>query len=135
MSAFIVTNDHINALVTAHLASANELHSMSQTEKNSIGQMLLNENFRSVNTRYCEATQVPSFVFTPVYSYIPRRSGGLATRVELTPVALLKLLDSYEYQSCETNDFETTDAYKFCKSLRNMLISQLSNYEDSPWTI
>lgn len=135
MSAFIVSNDHIDALITAHLSFAKELHSMCQAEKNSIGQMLVNENYRSVNYRYGETKQPPNYTFTPVFSYEPRYSRGTGIRVTLTPVALLKLLDSYEYQTCETNDFEKSDAYKFCRSLRSALITQLNNYEDSPWTI
>ncbi|ETB37543.1 hypothetical protein O974_28215, partial [Mycobacterium avium 11-0986] len=41
----------------------------------------------------------------------------------------------YEYQACEPNDWQTTEAYAFCRELHNMLIQVLPGYDPAPWGI
>ena len=51
------------------------------------------------------------------------------------PVELLSALACYEYQACETEDWESTEAAAFCRALRKELISRLSGYSEAPWEI
>ena len=53
----------------------------------------------------------------------------------LSPVAILKLIDSLEYQSCESDDYEQTVAYKSLQSIRKSAIHALEGYEDAEWSI
>ena len=88
-----------------------------------VGAMLWNENRRSVDHRYDEATD------REVYRY--RHSDRLPS----DPVVLLKALDCYEYQSCEHPEWETSEARAFCEALRSRLIHRLPGYDAAPWGI
>lgn len=60
MSAFIVDNEHINAIVNfAFRKMAQQRAPFNDPE--TLGQMLLNENARSVNYRYSEDDVPPVF--------------------------------------------------------------------------
>ena len=52
---------------------------------------------------------------------------------QCTPVEIIKLCDCYDYQSCETRDWETTEAFAICAALRAAAIDSLPGYEDAPW--
>ena len=129
MSAFILDQDHINAMLQAAAPrwpgdSANyrwngEAYYFG-ANRQQVGQVLLNENYRSVNYRYGESEQPPTFVSRPVRSQ--------------TPVQLIKLCDCYNYQTCETPDWEQTEAYAICHALRERAIDKLPGYEDAAWT-
>jgi hypothetical protein len=94
------------------------------TEDNAgwIGAMLLAENARSVNHRYEEEEWESPYIFRP----LPRTPD---------PVAVLKALDCFEYQSCEHADWATSESRRFCDSLRRTAIRRLSGYEDAPWEV
>jgi len=86
-----------------------------------VGAMLAAQNRRSVNFRYDEEE------IQPVYQHGPSRS--------YSPVELLKIIKCYEYQSCETPDWETTEAQNFCAALKDQLIHLLPGWDDAPWAI
>ncbi|GAB2564105.1 hypothetical protein [Leucobacter ruminantium] len=86
-----------------------------------VGSILLAENQRSVNYRYDENE------LEYVYTHRPSRPR--------TPVELLKAIDCYEYQACETPDWEDSEAAAFCEALRSHLIGDLPGYHDAPWSI
>lgn len=114
MSAFVVSNKHISALV-AHLPPA---------ERQEMGQKLVNENYRSVNYRYRSNDKPHVFEFQDV---------------KCAPVQLIKLCTCYKYQSCETSDWEKTDVYVFVKELRfacfDKICRTIPGYEEAEWTI
>jgi hypothetical protein len=84
--------------------------------------MLLAQNRRSVDFRYAE-----SDIEEP-YTH--------ALSTTRTPAAMLKAIDCYEYQSCETPDWEDTEAARFCQALRAHLIHQLPGYDEADtWAI
>ena len=87
-----------------------------------VGAMLLAQNRRSVDYRYDE-----SDIEQP-YTHAPSSVRG--------PAALLKAIDCYEYQSCETPDWEQSEAARFCQELRAHLIRQLPGYNQADtWPI
>jgi hypothetical protein len=53
----------------------------------------------------------------------------------LAPVAVLKAIDGYEYQSCEHPGWRTSEAYDFCDSLRRAIIDHLPGYDAAAWEI
>jgi hypothetical protein len=160
MSAFMVSKAHIDALVSAALAPGTEgplrwfCRPMTEQEKTDayqvgapwgmgapiigrrlfryatpeeadrIGQMLVRENRLSVNHRYGESE------VEDVYTY----SGPSHPRAT-DPVAILKALDCYEYQSCEHPGWEASEAFAFSQALRRRLIRRLPGYEGAPWEI
>jgi len=91
---------------------------------NEIGQILLDENVKSVNHSY------GSEIYTPaLYTYRPPQQRGW------TNVELLNALHCYRYQASEHPDWESSQAYAFCQALEQRLIHRLPGYSDGPWAI
>lgn len=96
-----------------------EIETMSR-----VGQILVNQNYRSYNYRYHEKTEPEVFEITGQdLMYVPR----------LTPVETLKALASYDYQACETPDYEDTAACKLANLIRYYAINALPGYEEAKW--
>lgn len=143
MSAWIVYPDHISYLVAGALELAPDGflifgndRLLTPDTKDAIGQLLMDENVRSVRYRYERDTfeELPG----PV-----DKSGILAYHhIELDlpfdPIVLLKQIDCYAYQTCECPDWLTTDAYAFCQVVRTLaetkLPSDLRRLERSRWS-
>jgi len=160
MSAFTVNKEHIDALVQAALwipgpqhpgdscnagltynwpdadpelfkregyeawaiDAQSRYHDARQDTPDRLGQMLWGENHRSVNHRYQENH------IEPLYSYQPLPG-------EPDPVIVIKAISCYEYQTCEHEGWETSEAHAFCKALRNKMINALPGYDAAPWGI
>ena len=157
MSAFIVPVEHIRAMVNAGLVSpygplswhtrdlieaererayrsrepwgpdavetvGNVPRVLTPATAGAVGAMLLAENRRSVDYRYNEAE------IEEVYTHGPSR---LRQALEI-----LKAINCYEYQSCETSDWGQSEAYQFCQALRGLLVGQLPGYDEADsWPI
>ena len=53
----------------------------------------------------------------------------------INPVQVLKALACYEYQSCETPEWDASEAHAFCEALRHRMIQVLPGYEEATWGI
>ena len=78
--------------------------------------ILLRENIRSVNIRYGDSDE-----FKPV-----KLRRGIPTP---SPLELQGPLESLEYQSCESDDWERTMAYRVIHELRSEMLKVLANRE------
>lgn len=97
-----------------------------QTETN-IGRMLLAENARSVGYRYREV-QDPAAL---TYVYRP-------TKRAYAPSQALMAIRGYEYQACETSDWDRTEAYAFCRALFHRVVDVAIPQRESDssfWTV
>jgi len=129
MSAFIVSQEHITAMLQAatgrypgdgasyYWNGQSHYFNGSQTE---IGQKLLNENYRSVNHRYNESEPAPTFRLRIVR--------------DCSPVELIKLIHCYNYQSCECPDWKETEAYAISAMLERRAINKLPGYDEAAWS-
>lgn len=104
MSAWIVSRAHIDVLVQG----LTESEHVTDVHPDEIGRVLWHENHVSVNRRYRENTP------TPPYTY--RRP----TR-KIDPSGLLYAVACYDYQSCEHEEWEDSDAYRWTSTLRAAL--------------
>lgn len=108
------------------------------------GAMLWLENVRSVGGRYSSPDvdgelalaadlDLPGPVglsMSEVWGYTyTRRPGTLSPE----PVAVLKAVDCYEYQSCEHDGWHDSEARSFCEALRKRMIHALPGYDEAPW--
>ena len=139
MSAWIVTNHHIDALVHAATRRASltgvlcyrfqgENHHC--LDPDAVGRVLLAECVKSVAYRYSDDTDetLPGSDARPHrYRYRPP--------TELPIVTLLKAIDCYEYQSCEHPGWRKSEAFALCQALRDRLVHELPGYDDAPWGI
>jgi hypothetical protein len=94
-----------------------------------VGQMLQDENVRSVSTRY-EDDKLTNLPGTGADWVIPYHFNWIDG---LSAVRALKLIDCYDYQSCESEDWKQTEAYAFCDALRQRLIGCLDGYDSADW--
>lgn len=114
MSAFIVSKKHIDAMLTP-LQSDN-----SDDELSKMGNTLWQENYKSVNWRYRENEVAPEYQFTS------NAQGN---------VQVLKLCNCYDYQSCETDTYEDSEAYKIVNTIRKIVSSSLDGYDEAKWAL
>ena len=105
MSAWTVSKKHIDLLVT--LAAQAEL--LGDKNETQVGQILWDENYRSVNERYNETNPAPRYSFKPF---------DLTT---LSTIAQIKQVHCYVYQTCETDDYKTTQAIVLVEKIEALL--------------
>lgn len=84
-----------------------------------LGQLLWDENVKSVNYRYNESNQAPRYVHQPVAG--------------IQPMAVLKKIHCLEYQSCEHPEWEKSHAASILKQLERLVIRQLPGYAEAAW--
>ena len=134
MSAYLVEEQHINYLLSAALSRRISWHGFSyydsdkqtrvavdQGNAEAIGQMLWNENGKSVDYRYSQVSERPVFTLRRLVHH------------SFDPVQVLKAIDSYTYQACEHPEWVDSTAHDFCQALQAMAISSLPGYEDAAW--
>lgn len=132
MSAFIVSTKHIHALV--QLSRDCQLDCLlgyhGDLSCDELGALLLRENIASVQHRYPQDSRAgdghPSEA--DVYRFV-RPSNPI------TPVEGIKLIQCYQYQSCEHDAWERSRAGRICVALLDALISRLPGYEDAEWAL
>lgn len=106
MGVYMLTKLHIDALANAAVQFG-LLDSESTQDIEAFGQTLWSENHRCVTVQWGDE-HVPD---APTYSF---------TRAETRfhPLAVLRLITGYTYQSDETPDWETSRAQQLCQQLR-----------------
>jgi len=127
MSAYVVTDETIHALVTTlTLGSGTVVYHGGTTyryggeEADTVGQTLVDANYASVNHRYSEAEHPHT------YRHVLRAAGE-------SPVTILKLCSHYEYQACEHPGYEGSLAASFIRTIREETIPKLPGYDAAPW--
>jgi hypothetical protein len=128
MSAFIVSDTHINALVRyASRHNVRAFHgnplAMFQVKDNeqAAAELLLAENVKSVNYRYRD-NEVMSITYD--------RGAPI-----LTAIQAIKAAQCLRYQSCECDDFEESIAFKLIEAIISDAIPRLEGYESAQWAI
>ena len=86
------------------------------------GALLVDANKRSVNYRYDADEIEDPYLFT-------RYAGPFS------PVAILRALDCFEYQSCDDPSWRTSEAAEFCEALRRAMIRQLPGYSEAAYEV
>lgn len=136
MSAYVVSDKQVSAILqgvygTTHAgfnvwqfqSDSDSYHYVMGADKSQQQEanLLMAENVRSVNHRYKDEELTSSKVV------LDRNAKPLPA------IEVLKLIDNLEYQSCECDDWEQTEAYKLLCRYRKMLVPKLAGYEDAPW--
>ena len=140
MSAFVVGKEHINKICTAALLARygkmtyyynEERHPVDDETIDSIGQMLLDENVKSVMYRYKDSqlTDLPGKTdaeYIIPFKYIVELSS-------LSGIQIIKLIQCLEYQSCEHPEWKTSEAYAFLEALIRRQFDRIPGYDDAKW--
>lgn len=138
MSCYIIDKKEMKKIVLAFRKFATAQHTykvripgdedysdLSEIETMSrVGQILVDQNYRSYNYRYEETLEPEVFEITGQdLMYVPR----------LTPVETLKALASYDYQSSETPDYRETAACKLAEIMHQFAVESLPGYSEAKW--
>ena len=128
MSAFIVSDSHINALVryasrhNVRVFYSNPLTMFRvQDNEQETASLLLDENVKSVNSRYADEQTM---------SIIYNRAAPILTAIEA-----IKAAQCLRYQSCEHFDYEDSIAFKLVEAIITDAIPRLDGYEQAAWAI
>ena len=120
MSAFLCSDAHISALVNA--AEFYRVDLPREHDPESLFHMLVTENYRSLAARYQDKPGDPS-----AHRY--------TLRPPLPALAVIKLAQSYEYQSCEHDGWDASVAKGWIERLIAGLIFRIPGYDAAPWSI
>ena len=143
MSAYIVDHDHIDALldyaiqqqVRYVVRETNSIVDVTTENATEIGRILLTENERSVRARYpaCDVNELPGTIGEDSANYKFKR---WPLRSPLQALTILKACDGFDYQACETDDYEQSLAANIIRAIRGFAIRRLPGYSDSPgWSM
>lgn len=148
MSAYIVDREHIAFLVCAAMSRSISRHTFTwyikADQRNEqlgsgdlekaveVANMLWLENIKSVSHRYPgeSSATLPGPIggeFVIEAKHLPLWWAGFK------PVNVLKACDCYEYQSCEHDGWESSDACAFINRLRAAAWHSLAGYDDAAW--
>lgn len=134
MSAFMCTDEHISAIIEygALVGCAmypNGLPSVSfKGNEKFLAQELKNANIRSLNERYDEELTLEKVRFV-------QRAESEWAAFPYDAVQIVKLCDSFNYQACEVNDYESTDAYRIVQTVKDWAARRVDGYEEAAWAI
>ena len=138
MSAYIVSDNQINVIVSWFMDYRKdnqlwyELNGQYGYMDNEVApvvaQVLYSQNVHSVNDRYTEQTGDESYKFKPITN--AKQAYSLAE--------IAGAIDGLEYQSCESDDYHQTDAYKLITSMRKHLLKKVQERDlgdNTTWSI
>ena len=130
MSAWVLPDEHINVIVSYFtkrntfdglwLELEGQYQYLNKDTAPKLAQILYAENIRSINSRYNEETSNEYMG----YEYIPQ-----ARDVYSVP-EIAQALSSYDYQSCETEDYHESEAAKIINLMRKQLLNELVDAEE-----
>ena len=109
------------------------------TSEDQTGQLLFDQNLRSIEARYPDTVDNPENAPGPCdqsrirgYHYRPIRP-----TIELRPAWVITCCNCWRYQSCETEDHENTAAWALVTAIRESAIAALVKVTDerAPWGI
>ena len=136
MSAWICPDSHINVIVSYFVGQSiyeglwfeldGNYQYLTKENAEEVAKRLHAENVRSVNARYREETPDE---YTG-WKYYPQVR-GLYSEADIA-----QAMNSYDYQSCETDDYHDTWAAKTINLMRKDLLRQMTdNVETDTWCI
>lgn len=150
MSAFIVDRGHIAYLVQAgkvwntprtpvtwgryHNFGLSGGSAKTQRTPAEVGQMLWDENIRSIQYRYPDTKENLDNAPGPCgesFRYSDHRVPRNVPFVD--PVQVVKACDCFSYQSCETDDWELSEAYTYIEALKRHAMRRLPGSEEAEW--
>jgi hypothetical protein len=126
MSAFLCSSEHISRIVNA--SEPRELMrspdaGMSDAEYTFA--VLVAENRASLMARY--ETDDSDYEL----EYRRKRPSDDFAK----PIAIIKLIQSYSYQSCEHDGWEASEAHRWVASLEHGLLMKIPGYEQAEWAV
>lgn len=134
MSAYTMHAEEINTIVSYFVHTKATVHGegawlrigekydyLNYDHAEEVGKILMDENIRSVNSRYAQDTG-SDYKFEYDATAHKRPMGNI-----------IGALECYEYQACETDDWHTTNAHEIVQQLRRHLLKTIAE-KDGTYT-
>jgi hypothetical protein len=135
MSAFICSDMHINAIVNyaadkriSYWLKNGERVEITAFNAEEVGRILMAENVRSMVARYGDSLEEGERNADSDYRYA-------LFPTPLTAVEVIKACHCLDYQSCETEDWETSLACEILSRIIKHATHDIPGYDDAPWEI
>lgn len=128
MSAWIVAKPHIDLLVAALVSGTRDGKVpalMPDTNRDELGQLLHDENVKSVSYRYSEPARDRNLPGPCVCYYLQPYTWS-DPGYRLTYAELNLAMSCYRYQSCEHPEFEKSEAWRICQLIDDRYPKALS---------
>lgn len=143
MSAFMVSDAHIDALVSAALFGDRDGRGLAwywdrgpggdprrsrridHENAAEAGRMLIAANAASVAYRYHGSER----------SAVTRDYRPRWVPMPYDPVAVLKAAQCFEWQACEHPGWHGSEAQAFCAYLKEQFVTRLPGYDKAPWAV
>lgn len=129
MSAWILGKENIDVIVTELNKQCND--NLIDSILTRIGRILVKENYRSVNYRYNTNDKPETYYYTPSKDY--------------GKFQVYTTCSSYIYQTCETDNYEKTEAIKIVRGIQENILKSLNmtekqlesteEYEKAEWVL
>lgn len=146
MSAFIVSHDHIDALLSfakdkrmkdqfGHYIQESRYDQFTWTD---IGRVLLAENERSVCELYPDVTpgNAPGTTGEEAIGYTFRYFEEFHAMAHLKKMLwVIQGCNCFDYQACETADYNQTITHRIIEAIRSKAIHCLPGMDEAPWEI
>lgn len=110
-----------------------ERRQIDYTTADEVGAMLVATNLDSIHARYPDTIEAPEETPGPIERYWEHEYRWADPRYVPTAVEALKAISCYEYQSCEHEGWEDSEAKRYCEALRDAVIHHLPGMDDAPW--
>jgi len=147
MSAYMVDREHVIYLVKAAISKQLSLYDggsiqwfyngeqqqlrvlESMDRLVDIGQMLWNENLKSINSRYPDTIDNPQDIPGPIDEdfIIQPTDFRRLNWIEFKPSQVLASIRCYNYQACEHEGWSSSEAHAFINALKEKCISVISD--------
>jgi len=147
MSAYLVGRNHIQFLVKAAHAIARQdrctfryfhkgaWHNVDEhdlTQNVRVGNMLWQQNIDSVGSRY--KASLPSKMPGPRGETFVFGDDDVRVRfTDYNPSQILKSCHCYEDQSCEHEEWKTSEAHSFIRALEHQAMRHVVGYMEAEW--
>lgn len=131
MSAFILDENHIRVIISYAIENGARIshpttYGLWVDVTPEHGQILVDENYASVNYRYDKNNEPYTYQHKPVHKNF---------------VQVIKAVDCYVYQSCEHPQFYRSQAYEIVQAIKEQAFRKMLNdnykeeYDRAKWSI
>lgn len=132
MSAFMVDKNHIDYLVFV-AEGWGTLQGRHQMDGEDFGQLLWDENRKSIDCRYPDCAGNDDDVPGPISETFQYHGRGGGFWHIINPVFVLSAIRCLDYQSCEHDGWRESQACEMLEQMSAEAIQRLCNAADAPW--
>ena len=105
----------------------------NQLNPEEVGQMLWDENIRSIESRYPDTRASKDYPGAPCGDSLRYSEHRVPPGATFTVPQVIMTAKCFAYQSCETDDWERSEAYSYIEELKSLAVESLAGDEGTEW--